>query len=326
MVKWILLAIALLAAGGAAVVYKRTSRMIARLDEMVEAAIDGSFSEKYYTEDRMSRLESRLYRYLSLNRMDRERTAEDRDRIQTLVSDISHQTKTPVANILLYAQLLQEQLGENERDGQGAEQSPSGVKQAAHLAGQIEQQAEKLQFLIQALVKTSRLENGIVEVSARRNSVRTLLHRVGGREAAMEKEIELKIAEPEELDAWFDMKWTAEALDNLVDNAVKYTPPGGKVTVSAQAYEMFVRIDVADTGIGIPEEECGRIFTRFYRSPAVREEKGVGIGLYLAREILSLENGYIKVTSEPGKGSVFSVFLSRQEPLENDREENVTEL
>lgn len=312
MVKWILLAIALLAAGGAAVVYKRTSRMIARLDEMVEAAIDGSFSEKYYTEDRMSRLESRLYRYLSLNRMERERTAAERDRIQTLVSDISHQTKTPVANILLYAQLLQEQVAESGQSSR-AGQTAGGV-QAVRLAGQIEEQAEKLHFLIQALVKTSRLENGIVEVAARKNSVRTLLHRVGGQEAALEKGIEREITEPEELYAWFDLKWTVEALDNLVDNAVKYTPPGGKVTLSAQAYEMFVRIDVADTGIGIPEEECGKIFTRFYRSPAVREEKGVGIGLYLAREILSLENGYIKVTSEPGKGSVFSVFLSRQEP------------
>ena len=82
--------------------------------------------------------------------------------------------------------------------------------------------------------------------------------------------------------------------------------------MSVREYELFVRVDIADTGIGMTEEETAKIFTRFYRSPRTAEEPGVGIGLYLCREIISTEGGYIKVSSEPEKGSVFSVFLPKQ--------------
>ena len=113
------------------------------------------------------------------------------------------------------------------------------------------------------------------------------------------------------MNACFDLKWTLEALSNILDNAVKYTPAGGTVSVNAQEYEMFVRIDVADSGIGMSEEETAKVFARFYRSPRVSQEKGVGIGLYLVREILSREGGYIKVTSKIDQGSTFSVFLPK---------------
>ena len=116
---------------------------------------------------------------------------------------------------------------------------------------------------------------------------------------------------PAEASAYFDPKWTQEALGNLIDNAIKYTPAGGSVTVSVTPYELFCRIDVADTGPGIPEDEQARIFERFYRSPTVRDEQGVGLGLYLAREIAAANGGYIKVTSRLGKGSTFSLFLPR---------------
>ena len=119
--------------------------------------------------------------------------------------------------------------------------------------------------------------------------------------------------EPADLTARFDPKWTTEALYNLVDNAVKYTPAGGSVTLRAVGYELFCRIDVTDTGPGIPEAEQARIFQRFYRSPAVSEEEGVGIGLYLARQIAAGQGGYLKVTSRPGEGSTFSLFLPRVE-------------
>ena len=119
-------------------------------------------------------------------------------------------------------------------------------------------------------------------------------------------------AEPTDLTARFDLKWTVEALYNLVDNAVKYTPAGGSVTLRAREYELFCRIDVTDTGPGIPEAEQAKIFQRFYRSPAVSGEEGVGIGLYLARQIAAGQGGYLKVTSRPGEGSTFSLFLRRE--------------
>lgn len=111
------------------------------------------------------------------------------------------------------------------------------------------------------------------------------------------------------------MKWTLEAVSNIVDNAIKYTPSGGSVTICSQEYEMFVCIRIADTGIGMSEEETAKIFTRFYRSSEVSDERGVGIGLYLAREIIAKEGGYIKVSSKKGEGSVFSVFLPKNKNL-----------
>lgn len=292
----ILTALVLLAAG---ILYWRTRRLLGRLDHMLESAMDGHFSESEYTEDMLSRLEARMYQYLSMDRQDRKETARERDAVKSLVSDISHQTKTPVANILLYSQLLQENESLDER--------------ARQIAGQIEMQTEKLNFLIQSLIRTSRLENGIVAVVPKEDRILELIHDLPHPASAQAKGVEYHIVEEmPDICACFDRKWTVEALSNLVDNAVKYTPPGGKVTVSVQEYEMFVRIDVADTGIGISEEETAKIFARFYRSPHVQEERGVGLGLYLAREILHREGGYIKVASVPGEGSVFSVFLSKR--------------
>ena len=97
---------------------------------------------------------------------------------------------------------------------------------------------------------------------------------------------------------------------NLIDNAVKYTP-SGTITVSARAYELFARVDVEDTGPGIPEEELAKLFQRFYRGRAASGEEGVGVGLYLVRQIAQGQGGYVKAFSRPGKGARFSLFLPR---------------
>lgn len=278
------------------VLYLRTTWILKKLDQMIAMAIDGDFVETEYNETMLSRLETRMYQYLSLNRQNQREIAKERDRVQMLISDISHQTKTPVANMLLYTQLLQENISSN--------------KQALEFAQQIEQQTEKLRFLIQALVKTSQLENGIVAVVPKIHSVSELLEQLNWPAEAAKKGIYCGIeGEIPKVTACFDQKWTLEALSNLIDNAVKYTPDGGSVLLSVTDNTAFVRIDVKDTGIGISEEDTARIFTRFYRARQVQSEPGIGLGLYLVREILQREGGYIKVSSTLGKGSVFSLFL-----------------
>lgn len=114
---------------------------------------------------------------------------------------------------------------------------------------------------------------------------------------------------PSDLTISHDSRWTSEALFNILDNAVKYTSAGGSIQVRVRDWEMYLRIDVTDTGRGIPEYSQGTIFKRFYRDEAVHDIDGVGIGLYLAREIITMQGGYITVESKVGEESTFSVFL-----------------
>ena len=170
---------------------------------------------------------------------------------------------------------------------------------------------EKLDFLFQALVKTSRLETGVIQLDKKPGRLfDTVAQAMSGIVyAAEKKEITVSVDCPEDLAVSHDSKWTSEALFNLLDNAVKYTPAGGKIAVSVVLWEMYVEIKVADTGKGISESNQAAIFRRFYREEEVHEQQGVGIGLYLAREIITRQGGYIRLVSEPGRGSKFSIML-----------------
>jgi len=275
----------------------RLRRSLGKLDRMLDEAIRGSFAEKRFDESRLSAVETKLAHYLSASAASAQSAAEEKDRIKTLIGDISHQTKTPIANVLLYAQLLEEQ-----------ELSPEGRACAASL----EEQAEKLRSLIESLVKTSRLETGVLALRPAPGPLAPMLEEAAAQYAprAEEKGVSLTLS-PTDTTAVFDAKWTGEAVCNLLDNAIKYTPAGGGVTVEVNSYEMFCRINVTDTGPGIPEAEQARVFQRFYRSAAVRQTSGVGIGLYLARQIAEGQGGYLKVFSKPGKGAKFSLYLPR---------------
>lgn len=285
------------------VIYNRQKEKatLQKMIDMLESAITGTFSEISYDETKLSALESKLNRFLLLSKSSELSIAEEKDKIKSLVSDISHQTKTPLANIILYTQLLQEQ--KELSDG------------SRSLVGEVTAQSEKLSFLIQALVKTSRLETGIINVNSHISSVIDLLKSSINaiQKNADEKNITLILLCDNNINACFDPKWTEEAIVNIIDNSVKYTPAGGVISVSVRAYELFTSIEIADNGIGIEEQEINHIFKRFYRCASVHQYEGVGIGLYLTREILSAEGGYIKVKSELARGTAFSVFLPNSE-------------
>ena len=270
-----------------------------RLNQMLDEGIRGEFEESKYDESELSKVESKWKRFLQDSAMAKQNLETEKANIKGLISDISHQTKTPMANIKLYSELLSEQL---EEDGMEAE-----------LLGQIQAQAQKLEFLIQALTKLSRLETNILEVVPVKSQVKPLLESAVEeiRKKAEKKEIQIKIEMDFEAEAVFDRKWTEEALYNLLDNAVKYSPAGSEVLISTKLYEMWCVIAVSDRGRGISEEEISKIFGRFYRAKEVQQEEGVGIGLYLVREILQKEGGFIKVNSEVGKGSTFLCYLPR---------------
>lgn len=133
---------------------------MARLEEMLDQAINGTFEERDYNETRLSRLETRWKRYLALSQVSQRRTREEQERVRGLISNISHQTKTPLANILLYSQLLREK-----------EKDPELIP----IVKKISDQSEKLDFLIRSLIKSSRLESELLVLHPKVQSIEPVL-------------------------------------------------------------------------------------------------------------------------------------------------------
>lgn len=274
---------------------RRTRRILENLSRMLDIAMQGDFTEDSFDESLLSALESKLAHYLAASTVSARNVQAEKDKLKVLIGDISHQTKTPIANILLDTQLLMEQPGNRA------------------CLDALEGQTKKLQSLIDALVKTSRLESGVIALHPVPGKLLPMLESAVSQLApkAAAKGIQI-VLESSDADAVFDPKWTEEALYNLLDNAVKYTSVGGAVRVTVKAYQMFSAIHVSDTGPGIPEEEQPRVFQRFYRGAEHTEEEGVGIGLYLVRQIAEGQGGYVKVSSQMGVGSTFSLYLPRK--------------
>ena len=303
----ITLEIAVLAAGGALILCaliwffiltqtfaKRLSLFTSDLCQTLDNMIDGDKEPKRAddSETLFARISYRLTRLYQIMQENRRKVDEERQELQTLVSDISHQVKTPVSNLKMVTDTL-------------LTRSVSEAERTDFIRG-IRAQTDKLDFLFQALVKTSRLETGVITGRIYDTVAQAMSGIVY---AAENKQIDVSIECPEDLTVAHDSKWTTEALFNLLDNAVKYTPAGGKIDVTVEQWEMYLEIKVTDTGKGISESNQAAIFRRFYREEEVHEQPGVGIGLYLAREIITQQGGYIKVVSESGKGSAFSIML-----------------
>ena len=280
-----------------------TGKVLRRLNEMLDSALDGSFEEYHYDETELSKIETKWNRFLSSSSLARKNIEKEKANLQSLVSDISHQTKTPVANMKLYAELLEEGIARENPDRE----------QMLFMAGEMKKQAERLEFLIQALTKMSRLETNLVVVQPEKQPVEPLIFQAVAqiKPKAEACEIDVKIQGYQKITACYDKKWSIEALYNLLDNAVKYSPKGSQVTLRVQEYSMYCEICVEDRGIGMTEEEIPKVFQRFYRGKQVQQKPGVGIGLYLVREIVKKQKGYVKIKSQPGQGSRISLFLPK---------------
>ncbi len=286
-----------------------------KLNQMIDEAMDGTFSEANYEETELSKLEVKWKRFLTFSKLSNQKIEEERKNIKDLVSDISHQTKTPLANILLYSQLLEEQKLDETSES---------------LVAEIVKQSEKLDFLIHSLVKTSRLETGTFQFEPKKQELSQMLKEITkqAKQKAEKKNMQIRIQElnkdageylnesentknNQEIRAVYDKKWTSEALYNILDNAVKYGNKNSVIEILVRAYEMFVCITISNEGTGISEEEIPCIFQRFYRGKYAGEEEGVGIGLYLSRQIVEEQGGYIKVASQRNGKTGFSVYLPK---------------
>lgn len=319
----VLFLLCLLLAWAALIYRKREKKLKISILQMLEEASSGSFQDKRFDETSVSEVENRMWNYLENRQTAMERIERDRQRMQSQISDIAHQAVLPVSNIVLYTQLLEENLsngftGTKINEIENVQLTKAEVSEIISEITAIRDEIGTLDFLIQSLVKLSRMENGIINLNAEKQQIKPMLDLVKQQFAikAKNKGIDFLIEDTEET-AVFDRKWTLEAVANIVDNAVKYTQEGGMISIHTEALPSLVRIDIADTGIGIREEEQGAVFSRFYRSVETSNSRGVGIGLYIAREVMRAQNGYIRLRSEYGNGSTFSLYFLKDEMSQN---------
>ena len=188
------------------------------LNRMLDDAISGSFEESRFDESELSKLQSKLMRYLSSASMSERKLQEEKSRIEELITNISHQTKTPLTNIMMYSELL----CETTKD-----------EMASKYAEEIHVQSKKLDELIKALVKMSRLETGIFQLQREATSLMKVARNAAAPvvPAAKEKDIRLIIDETRDTEVLLDLKWTTEAICNILDNAVKYSEEGTEITI-----------------------------------------------------------------------------------------------
>lgn len=295
---WIFLAVCLicLAAGIGMKIYY--IRLIRKLEIILERyQTEGRDSLDTIKETRESKLESRLRQIFNQVSWERERAARERDEVAALLSDLSHQLKLPLSNVVMYTELLEDE--------------SLSVEERRNFLGETRSQAQKMQWLLKALLKASQLEQGILSFPVNYQEIKeTIGKAVGGVYAqANDKEISIVTEAFENCRLYHNPKWTAEALGNILDNAVKYSPAGSCITIRVKPLEIYTRIEIEDKGIGMDAGEYNDIFKRFYRGRQVEQEEGSGLGLYLAQLILAREKGYVTVSSRKGKGSCFQIYL-----------------
>lgn len=233
--------------------------------------------------------------------MNREQAAAEKEEMKALVTDISHQLKTPIAAFITSFEIL-------SREGLTNEERIEFQERCG-------MQMIRLQELVAALVNISRMEKGMIEIRRKEcrifETIVLAINRVY--QNAQEKQIEIALEAEDaqkKLLIKHDPKWLAEAMINLLENAIKYSPDKTTIIVKMVRMNLFLRIEIVDEGIGIPKSEWNLIFRRFYRGQgdAVQKKPGSGVGLFLARRILEQHEGTLSV-STPGGNECGSMFL-----------------
>jgi two-component system phosphate regulon sensor histidine kinase PhoR len=217
------------------------------------------------------------------------------------VSAVSHEMKTPLAGIKAYVELLVDGDAEDQRTRE-------------EFLEVINSQADRLQRLVDNLLNLARIEAGVVNVSKAARSLNELLEEAFHvvQPSAEAKQIELRSElSPMYLGVLADRDMLLQAVINLLANAVKYTPGGGRVTLRSRLENDHVRVEVQDTGVGLSEEDCQRVFEKFYRVKKNKEmASGTGLGLPLAKHIVEdVHGGRLWVESTLGEGSTFIVTI-----------------
>ena len=269
--------------------------------DKVVTNIDNFINEKYEKdninqETLESKIDSKLYKLSEVVKGKSDKVNNAKIEIEQMVSDITHQVKTPISNIRMYSDTIIN--------------NDLSKEQEKEFLNVISNQVDKLEFLMDSLTKMSKLETNLIVLNKESSKFMECIEKAKEqvRPLAEKKNIEIEIM-GENCIIQYDKKWTLEAICNILENAIKYTSQNGKIKIHLEKLENFLKIDIIDNGIGIDEENISNIFKRFFRERKVYNIKGIGIGLYLSKNIIENQNGYIKVKSKVNEGTTFSLFL-----------------
>ncbi len=277
---------------------KRFTNFSDEICNYTENILHGNPVEKLYNKETLtSKMVMELEKVESIVFSQLSESKKEKKEIQKMISEITHQIKTPVSNIKMYCEMF--------------DQPDISLAEAQKSVQIIKQQLIKLEFLLEALIKSSRLEGEMIRLEMENSKIiETLAVAVNNViQKADSKHIDMSVECRPYVQVRHDMKWTAEAIENILDNAIKYTNENGKIAIAVNTSEMYTEIKVTDTGKGIAAAHRNDIFKRFYREKTAAKTEGLGLGLYLARQIIHLQGGYISVRSEEGCGSCFSICL-----------------
>lgn len=246
-------------------------------------------------EEELSELKNELYKITVMLRETAELSKKQKRALSDSVSDISHQLKTPLTSCLI----LLDNMAESTHMEEGTRRQ---------FLAEITRQLTSVNWLVQVLLKLSRLDAGVVELKEEEIRIQQLLEQAIDKVALLAEWKEISIQVSGELQAVIsgDERWLQEAFINLIKNAIEHSPAKGEIQITVEDNQVYTRVRIRDYGCGISMEEQKHIFERFYRSSAAKEDS-VGIGLALAQEIIKRGNGSLTVESEVGQGTTFLI-------------------
>ncbi len=253
-------------------------------------------------EGEMSILKNEVYKTTVNLREQYQNSLHDKISLKDSISDISHQLKTPLTSLMLMLDTIID-----------TPDMPDNMKR--EFLCDMKNSTEHISFLIQSLLKLSKLDANSVDFLKKTENMQDLLNDcIKKTELLAEiREVNVSVRCKNNHSLFCDKKWLTEALTNIIKNCIEHTPSGGSVTLSADEGKFYTKITVSDTGCGISREELPHIFERFYKTKN-SSANSIGIGLSLAKSIIEKHDGYIMVDSQLGVGTVFTIKFLKNLP------------
>lgn len=253
------------------------------LSDYIDKALDGNLEITEFDEKELSKIKSKLIKFLYSNQVKEKKISTEKNKTKDLIADISHQTKTPITNLSLYISLLEDDPKDEYLEI-------------------IKYELNKLEFLIQNLVKSSRLESDIIGLQKHQANLKDLVEDVLREfKVILDEKCIIIDLKAEDLIFNLDERWLKEAIHNLVDNAIKYSPKGSTINISVYKSYLNYNLDIENECEDISEETLPKIFERFYRGKNSVSKDGLGLGLFIAREIIEKHGGNIRASLDENR-------------------------